>query len=242
VKLKQTYWDCEWSQEDDKALLIGIYEYGYGNWDWIKADPKLNLSQKILLNKMNEDIETGNNANNEINGSKRNKRNEKNIKLKPQSKHLRTRIDYLIKVLKTQINIEKFGSDWKENKVSKNSNNKSTKKSKKKSSKKKTNDFAISGINTHDQPLDNFIDSKLDNVSTNTNNDTLSTTRSNKRKLKSKSKSDSRSSKRKNQNGSFNNEHHNQVNKVSDESENSESNHEFNSNKVNKNNYCFNLY
>lgn len=38
------------------------------------------------------------------------------ILLKPQSKHLRTRIDYLIKVLQNQINTEQYGADWKKNK------------------------------------------------------------------------------------------------------------------------------
>lgn len=35
------------------------------------------------------------------------------VLLKPQSKHLRTRIDYLIKVLQNQINTEQLGPDWK---------------------------------------------------------------------------------------------------------------------------------
>lgn len=38
------------------------------------------------------------------------------ILLKPQSKHLRTRIDYLIKVLQNQINTEQYGADWKKTK------------------------------------------------------------------------------------------------------------------------------
>ena len=105
-KLKQAYWDCEWSEEDDKSLLRGIYEYGYGNWEWIKADPQLNLGQKILLSKP----VTNKNKSGELKGNS----TDKNIKLKPQPKHLRTRVDYLIKVMQTQINIDTYGPDWKE--------------------------------------------------------------------------------------------------------------------------------
>lgn len=41
----------------------------------------------------------------------------KSIKLKPQAKHLRTRVDYLIKVMQNQINIEKYGPEWKEKQI-----------------------------------------------------------------------------------------------------------------------------
>lgn len=53
-------------------LLLGIYEHGMGNWEAMKADEGLQLSSKILP--------PGN--------------------LKPQDKHLQTRAEYLIKLLK----------------------------------------------------------------------------------------------------------------------------------------------
>ena len=33
--------------EDDSRLLVGIYEHGYGNWELIKTDPELKLSDKV---------------------------------------------------------------------------------------------------------------------------------------------------------------------------------------------------
>jgi chromodomain-helicase-DNA-binding protein 1 len=53
-------------------LLVGIYEHGMGSWEAIKANHGLELSSKILP--------PGN--------------------LKPQDKHLQTRAEYLIKLLK----------------------------------------------------------------------------------------------------------------------------------------------
>lgn len=97
TKLKQTYWDCEWTNVEDRSLLKGILEYGYGNWDSIKSDQSLGLSDKILVT--SEIKEAG---------------GKQPLKLKPQSKHLRTRIDYLMKVLQNQINTDKYGKNWKE--------------------------------------------------------------------------------------------------------------------------------
>ncbi|PNI42956.1 CHD2 isoform 26, partial [Pan troglodytes] len=33
--------------EDDSRLLLGIYEHGYGNWELIKTDPELKLTDKL---------------------------------------------------------------------------------------------------------------------------------------------------------------------------------------------------
>lgn len=33
--------------EDDSRLLLGIYEHGYGNWELIKTDPELKLTDKV---------------------------------------------------------------------------------------------------------------------------------------------------------------------------------------------------
>lgn len=35
--------------EDDSRLLLGIYEHGYGNWELIKTDPELKLTDKVGL-------------------------------------------------------------------------------------------------------------------------------------------------------------------------------------------------
>jgi SNF2 family DNA or RNA helicase len=73
IKIKPVHWSCSWSFEDDKALLRGIYEYGYSNWEQIKMEPELGLSSKILLD---------------------------DKQLKPQANHLQTRADYLLRLLK----------------------------------------------------------------------------------------------------------------------------------------------
>ena len=73
IKIKPVHWSCSWSLEDDKALLRGIYDYGYSNWEQIKMEPELGLSSKILLD---------------------------DKQLKPQANHLQTRADYLLRLLK----------------------------------------------------------------------------------------------------------------------------------------------
>ena len=234
TKLKQTYWDCEWNEEDDKSLLIGIYDYGYGNWDWIKADPKLNLDTKILITKMNDDCkseETSGNVDSTATATAGNSKSNKNIKLKPQSKHLRTRIDYLIKVLKNQINVEKYGDNWKEN--SKNSSS-SNKKSKKKSNKRKEDDTTVN--NHNENSLNNSME--VSDTATISLNESSSVRSNNKRKLNSKSSSGdsqtpSRSKRKHNNNSHLSSEF---VNRDSDDgSENSESNHD--NSKVSLNNF-----
>lgn len=42
-------WDVEWSLEDDRSLLQGIYRYGLGSWEAIKMDPDVGLADKIWL-------------------------------------------------------------------------------------------------------------------------------------------------------------------------------------------------
>ncbi|XP_052793171.1 chromodomain-helicase-DNA-binding protein 1-like isoform X2 [Mya arenaria] len=67
--------DCPWDVEEDSALLKGIYDYGMGNWEQIKMDQELGLYSKILPD-----------------GDK-----------KPQAKHLQTRADYLLRLLKKHL-------------------------------------------------------------------------------------------------------------------------------------------
>ncbi|KAL3867259.1 hypothetical protein ACJMK2_044474 [Sinanodonta woodiana] len=79
--VKAVHWDCLWDIEEDTNLLKGIYEYGMGSWEQMKMDPELNLHDKILPD--------GN--------------------LKPQAKHLQSRADYLLKVLKKNQEQSKSG-------------------------------------------------------------------------------------------------------------------------------------
>lgn len=59
--------------------MLGIYEHGYGNWELIKTDPELKLTDKILP------VETDK---------------------KPQGKQLQTRADYLLKLLRKSLEKE----------------------------------------------------------------------------------------------------------------------------------------
>ncbi|XP_043508233.1 chromodomain-helicase-DNA-binding protein 1 [Frieseomelitta varia] len=74
IKLKPANFDCDWSSEDDSRLLRGIYQHGMGSWEVIKMDNNLKLGDKLLPN-----------------GSKL------------QFKKINTRAEYLLKVLKKQI-------------------------------------------------------------------------------------------------------------------------------------------
>ncbi|XP_050313166.1 chromodomain-helicase-DNA-binding protein 1 [Anthonomus grandis grandis] len=74
-RTKPAHFDVDWGSEEDTKLLKGIYTYGIGSWEQIKLDPSLNIGDKILLN---EDK-------------------------KPQAKHLHSRAEYLLKLLKKQL-------------------------------------------------------------------------------------------------------------------------------------------
>lgn len=71
--------DIEWSVAEDSKLLCGIYQYGIGSWEAMKMDPSLGLAEKILLN-----------------DSK-----------KPQAKHLQSRAEYLLKIIKKNVELKK---------------------------------------------------------------------------------------------------------------------------------------
>ncbi|XP_049876715.1 chromodomain-helicase-DNA-binding protein 1 isoform X2 [Pectinophora gossypiella] len=64
--------DVEWGIPDDSKLLAGIYQYGMGSWEAIKMDSSFEIGDKILTN---EDK-------------------------KPQAKHLQSRAEYLLKLIK----------------------------------------------------------------------------------------------------------------------------------------------
>uniref|UniRef100_A0A3B4CKF9 DNA helicase n=1 Tax=Pygocentrus nattereri TaxID=42514 RepID=A0A3B4CKF9_PYGNA len=75
-RVKIPHFDVDWDIHDDTQLLLGIYEHGYGNWDLIKTDSDLKLSEKILPDDPAK---------------------------KPQAKQLQMRADYLLKMLKKDL-------------------------------------------------------------------------------------------------------------------------------------------
>lgn len=79
ARTKPAHFDVEWDKYEDSKLLQGIYQYGMGSWEQIKMDPSLGIGDKILAN---EDK-------------------------KPQAKHLQSRAEYLLKVLKKQLEQKK---------------------------------------------------------------------------------------------------------------------------------------
>ncbi|KAJ8923662.1 hypothetical protein NQ315_010242 [Exocentrus adspersus] len=78
-KTKSAHFDVEWGAEEDTKLLKGIYMYGLGSWEQIKLDPTLKIIDKMLLG---EDK-------------------------KPQAKHLQSRAEYLLRILKKQLDQKK---------------------------------------------------------------------------------------------------------------------------------------
>lgn len=82
--------DVEWSVKEDTKLLCGIYQYGIGSWESIKVDPHLSLSDKIL---------------------------PVNVKKKPQAKHLQSRSEYLLKIIKKHLEASKNSNTKKKTKA-----------------------------------------------------------------------------------------------------------------------------
>ncbi|KAK3920680.1 Chromodomain-helicase-DNA-binding protein 1 [Frankliniella fusca] len=78
-KTKAANFDCDWGAEEDSALLKGIYQYGMGSWEAIKSDKSIGLSDKISMTPDK----------------------------KPQGKHLQTRADYLLRLLRKYIDQKK---------------------------------------------------------------------------------------------------------------------------------------
>ncbi|XP_030561881.1 chromodomain-helicase-DNA-binding protein 1 isoform X1 [Drosophila novamexicana] len=79
IKTRSANFDVEWGAEEDTHLLRGIYQYGIGSWEQMKLDPTLKLSEKILLNDTR----------------------------KPQAKHLQSRAEYLLKIIKKNVELTK---------------------------------------------------------------------------------------------------------------------------------------
>lgn len=42
-------WSGRWGTQDDSMLLVGAFIYGFGNWEAMAKDPKLNLDGKFFL-------------------------------------------------------------------------------------------------------------------------------------------------------------------------------------------------
>lgn len=76
-RVKDAHWDIPWGIADDSRLLRGIYEYGMGSWEQIKGDPALNLGDKVLLGD----------------------------ETKPQRKHLESRAQYLLKLIRKHMDL-----------------------------------------------------------------------------------------------------------------------------------------
>ncbi|KAJ7311369.1 hypothetical protein JRQ81_006987 [Phrynocephalus forsythii] len=91
-RVKAAHFDAEWGLEDDSHLLLGVYEHGYGNWELIKSDPELKLTDKILP------VETDK---------------------KPQGKQLQARVDYLLKILKKHLEKNESMKEPEETRVKK---------------------------------------------------------------------------------------------------------------------------
>ena len=67
-------WSCTWTPKDDSMLLVGIYKYGWGNWDAIQGDSALGFEGKFSLSASEE-------------------------KFIPKKDHLSRRAEYILKVL-----------------------------------------------------------------------------------------------------------------------------------------------
>lgn len=80
IKTRPANFDCNWNIEDDSRLLRGIYQFGIGSWEAIKMEDSLNLGDKILLN---------------------------DIEKKPQAKHLQSRAEYLLKIIRKNLELKK---------------------------------------------------------------------------------------------------------------------------------------
>lgn len=80
IKTRSANFDVDWNNEDDSRLLRGIYQFGIGSWDAMKMEESLQLSDKILPNEADK---------------------------KPQAKHLQSRAEYLLKIIRKHIELKK---------------------------------------------------------------------------------------------------------------------------------------
>lgn len=102
-------WNCDWNRDNDDKLIVGVYKYGYGSWAQIRDDPFLGLTNKIFLNeaqavgggksKKTEEPPATENV-----PEKRGKGITGSSKKVPGAIHLGRRVDYLISVLRDEVN------------------------------------------------------------------------------------------------------------------------------------------
>lgn len=79
IKTRPANFDVEWGIEEDSRLLCGIYQFGIGSWEAMKMEASLQLADKIISND--------------------NK--------KPQAKHLQSRAEYLLKIIRKNVELKK---------------------------------------------------------------------------------------------------------------------------------------
>ncbi|GMM28197.1 chromatin-remodeling ATPase [Martiniozyma asiatica (nom. inval.)] len=84
-------WSVNWTPEDDRQLLIGVYKFGYGSWVQIRDDPILKLQNKMFL----DSAPAG--------ASKAEK--DKFNKKTPGAIHLVRRTDYLLNFLRETLSL-----------------------------------------------------------------------------------------------------------------------------------------
>ncbi|XP_053672247.1 chromodomain-helicase-DNA-binding protein 1 [Anopheles nili] len=80
INTRPPNFDVDWNGDDDSRLLRGIYQFGIGSWEAMKMDPSLGLADKILFNDASR---------------------------KPQGKHLQSRAEYLLKVLRKTLELKR---------------------------------------------------------------------------------------------------------------------------------------
>ena len=49
IPTRSVHWGIKWEAVDDSMLLVGVYQYGLDNWDAIKSDTSLGLSNRVCL-------------------------------------------------------------------------------------------------------------------------------------------------------------------------------------------------
>lgn len=76
LRAKVPSYDVDWGSDEDTRLLHGVWEYGTGAWDVIRASDPV-LTEKIFP--------------------------ETEKEKKPQLKHAQSRAEYLLKVLKKNL-------------------------------------------------------------------------------------------------------------------------------------------
>lgn len=98
ARTKPAHFDVEWEAFEDSRLLQGIYQYGMGSWEQIKMDPSLGLLLFIVLHIIGFAIKKFSGIGDKI---------LTNEDKKPQAKHLQSRAEYLLKILKKTLEMKK---------------------------------------------------------------------------------------------------------------------------------------